>query len=164
MTPTSNNLREACRRHLPDLPDCPFSEPPRRIVGGNETTIYTISFDVPADHSYGGSLIMRIFDSPASPPEQYLWEAATHEVLMRSGYRVPRILIAAEDPTIGTFVIMEHLNGIMMGSDGLEMPGAGAPGASRKSQPRSSPPSCGAHPASQKPVKLSRNHPYIKWL
>ena len=77
---------------------------------------------MPVGHPYSGPLIIRIFDSPAGHPEQYRWEAATHDELVRSGYPVPRILIAAETADIGAFVIMERLNGAMLGSEGLEMP------------------------------------------
>ena len=77
---------------------------------------------MPVGHPYNGPLIIRIFDSPAGHPEQYRWEAATHDELVRSGYPVPRILIAAETADIGAFVITERLNGAMLGSEGLEMP------------------------------------------
>ena len=122
MLPDADSLREACLRHLPDLAGYTFSRPPRKLVGGNETTIFAISFNVPVDHPCSGPLIIRIFDSPAGHPEQYRWEAATHDELVRSGYPVPRILVAAKTADIGAFVIMERLDGTMLGSEGLEMP------------------------------------------
>ncbi|MCZ6641636.1 MAG: phosphotransferase [Gammaproteobacteria bacterium] len=122
MLPNVDDLREACLSHLPDLADHTFSEPPERLPGGNETSIFAISFDVPPHHPCSGPLIIRIFDNPASHFEQYRWEAATHDVLVRSGYPVPKVLVAARHAKIGAFVIMERLNGVMLGSQGLEMP------------------------------------------
>ena len=123
MTVTPDNFREACLRQLPNLPDHVFSQRPIRLIGGNETTIYAFSFDVPPSHFCSGPLILRIFDSSISHPKQYRWEAVTHDVLRNSGYPIPGILVAGVDPDIGAFVIMERLEGIMMGSDGLKMPG-----------------------------------------
>jgi aminoglycoside phosphotransferase (APT) family kinase protein len=120
---TVQKLADQFRHTIEGLPPQVFAETPVNLLGGNETTIYSFSFDVPADHRFSGPLVVRIFNKAATDPQQYLWEAAVHNVLHDQGFPVPRILHAsAEADPGGPWLIMDRVPGTMLGSDALEMP------------------------------------------
>ena len=97
---TVQKLTDQFRHTIEGLPPHVFAQAPINLLGGNETTIYSFSFDVPVDHPFSGPLIARIFNKAATDPQQYLWEAAVHNVLANQGLPVPRILkpVATERP------------------------------------------------------------------
>ena len=116
-------LREVFRRSIGGLSANVFSEPPVNLLGGNETTIYAFELDVHSDHPLSGPLVIRIFDKAATHPQQYLWEAAAHNVLAVQGYPVPRILQSSADDGLGDpWLIMARLPGVMLGSEAMVMP------------------------------------------
>jgi aminoglycoside phosphotransferase len=116
-------LQEVFRGTIDGLPTQVFSQPPADLLGGNETTIYAFEFDVPADHLFSGPLVIRIFDKAATHPQQYLWEAAAHNVLASQGFPVPRILRSSVDDGLGgPWLIMDRLPGEMLGSEAMVMP------------------------------------------
>jgi aminoglycoside phosphotransferase (APT) family kinase protein len=120
---TDQKLTEQFRRTIERLPPHVFAETPVKLLGGNETTIYSFSFDVPADHPFTGPLIVRIFNKAGTHPQQYLWEAVAHNVLADQGFPVPRILTSSAEAGVGDpWLIMERVPGTMLGGDALEMP------------------------------------------
>ena len=120
---TDQQLKNVFDSTVDGLPPQVFRDPPISLTGGNETTIYAFSFDVADEHPFSGPLIVRIFDKTSGESQQYLWEAATHEVLAEEGYPVPRILLASDHPGLGApWLIMERIPGSMLVGDALEMP------------------------------------------
>lgn len=99
-----------------------FAERPEPVLGGNETTIYGFSLDVPDDHPLSGALIARIF-SETRNPLQHRVEARVHEVLRSQGYPVPAVRFVSDGDGVGApWFVMEKLPGTMLGSEGLRMP------------------------------------------
>jgi|TARA_B100000315_G_scaffold257046_1_gene304588 aminoglycoside phosphotransferase (APT) family kinase protein len=117
-------IGEVLRQTIENLPVNPFSEAPVNLLGGNETLIYAFRLAVEAGHAFHGPLIIRIFANDYSDSRQYLWEATAHDVLGAMGFPVPRILLASAEPGLrGPWLVMEQIEGAMLGSEAFEMPG-----------------------------------------
>lgn len=92
-------------------PDLRYREPPRKLVGGSETSIYGFGLAV-SDRELGGPLVLRLFH-PHDDPSRARLEAAVQTAVAELGYPAPRVLVAvdAREPLGGAFVVMEHLPG-----------------------------------------------------
>jgi len=107
-------------------PTLTYAEPPSRVTGGFETSIFRFKLaDPPA--ALAGSLILRIL-RPYRDPTQIRLEAAVQNALVALGYTAPRALLVGTDPSTlgGAFVVMQLVEGrpLAQGMDGL-VSGAG---------------------------------------
>ena len=100
--------------HLADdlrEPGLGYREPPVRIHGGNNTTVYGFRL-ANAPQGWGGSLILRILRREQDPRD-VLVEAAVQNALVAQGYPAPPMLLASTDAARlgGAFQVMERLPG-----------------------------------------------------
>jgi len=107
-------------------PALAYAEPPSRLTGGFETSIFRFRLDDPPA-ALAGPLIVRIL-RPYRDPIQIRFEAALQNVLVALDYAAPRALLVGGDPSIlgGAFMVMQRVEGrpLAQGMDGL-VSGAG---------------------------------------
>jgi aminoglycoside phosphotransferase (APT) family kinase protein len=103
-------------------PSLRFSEPPKRVLGGFDTTIYSFRLDG-APAAFSRPLIIRIFRG-GSGAWRATAESAVQNAVAEAGYPAPRVLLAHPEPSElgGPFTIMERMPGRPM-LDGLLGPG-----------------------------------------
>lgn len=120
-TEIASALLEALRRDT-RANDLDFAQQPETVLGGNETTIYAFSLDVPDDHPLSGALIARIFFKTRDPLQHRI-EALVHNGLFVCGYPVPPVRFVSDGDGVGAaWIVMDRLPGTMLGSEGLRMP------------------------------------------
>lgn len=111
-----SHLRAAC-----DAPGLAYAEPPARVSGGFETSIFSFRLDGPPP-ALAGPLILRLL-RPFRDPAQVRIEAAVQNAVAAQGYAAPRVAMVETDPSVlgGAFMIMERLAGrpLAEGVDGL---------------------------------------------
>ena len=120
-TEIASALLDALRRDT-RANDLDFAQQPETVLGGNETTIYAFSLDVPDDHPLSGALIARIFFKTLNPLQHRI-EALVHNGLSVCGYPVPAVRFVSDGDGVGApWIVMDRLPGTMLGSEGLRMP------------------------------------------
>ena len=98
-----------------DQPRLSYAEEPARLVGGNETFIYSLRLQGATDE-LSGPLILRAYRAGYARPGQARFESAVQNALAGLGYPAARVFVAAPDAEVlGTpFIIMGRLPGTLL--------------------------------------------------
>jgi aminoglycoside phosphotransferase (APT) family kinase protein len=116
--------------YLRSATSCPvlaYAEPPTRMTGGYDATIFGFGLRSAPD-LFSGPLVLRLFQ-PTADARRASREAVVQNALAELGYPAPRVLIAEAriEPLGGPFLIMERMLGRPLGSEfeGLSIKGLG---------------------------------------
>jgi len=109
-------------------PHLAFATPPRRLLGGFDTLVYSFELRDPPP-SLAGALVLRVYRD-AHGPARALREGAVQNGVGTLGFPTPRVLLTCLDRSVlgGAFLIMERVPGRVMldaffGPRLLRMPG-----------------------------------------
>src|SRR5579871_1177367 len=88
-----------------------YSEPPARISGGFDASIFGFAID-DAPAALRGPLILRL-NRPQTGADRVKLEAIVHNWLAGQGYSIPDVRLSELDPSVlgGRFTVMERLAG-----------------------------------------------------
>jgi aminoglycoside phosphotransferase (APT) family kinase protein len=91
-----------------------YAEPPARIVGGYDTTIYSLRLAAAPDE-FGRPLILRVFRDDTEPVRPR-FERAVQNAVASLGFPAPRVLLAGErsDAFGAAFLLMARVPGERM--------------------------------------------------